>query len=519
MVAVCAYPKQLEQVAAGNTEAKPPHNWSHQSTRRLIRLTPPIEGLWPTYTHANCVCNEIVASTNRVLGQVPLPSPKGLFNLGRSIRVLAARVGRWPALDRDEFVAKFVGRRRSRYQTALESLDREPLCRRDAFVNAFVKPEKFSPYDKVNPDPRMIQFRNARYNIELGRTIRNAEEKLYRLKGPTGLRCVAKGLNMRDRARLLEIKMSQFQNPVVYSMDASRFDKHVSRDVLALEHTFWKRTCEQDVAKLLAWQFRNRVRTQQGCKYIADANRMSGDMNTGCGNIVLMLGMMYAAADRLQLVRWDLFDDGDDCLLIVDRLEEGKLKTIQAEFLEFGQEIKLENRAEEMEQVVFCQCKPVRLTAGWIMTRNWRKVLSQDCCGVRRWDIPKLVPQMLNAIGQCELAIHAGCPIIQEFGLACIRNGDGKVPKGFFDDEEIYYKLGRGNSPQDMEFAPCDITMDVRRSFERAYGVTPEDQLAIEAKLRSWVIDTYVARDGGLEITSAWKLDVKPTDPVLCYSV
>lgn len=519
MVAVCAYPKKLEKVAAGNTEAKPPHNWSHQSTRRLVRLTPPIEGLWPTYTHSNCVCNELVASTNRVLGEVPLPSPFGLSKLEKSVRLLARRVGRWPTLSREEFVAKFVGRRRSRYQTALETLEREPLCRRDAFVNAFVKPEKFNPADKENPDPRMIQFRNARYNIELGRVLRRAEEKLYRLKGPTGLRCVAKGLNMRDRARLLKKKMHQFSNPVVYSIDASRWDKHISIDVLKLEHLFWRLTCDLSVVQLLKLQEKNKVRTQQGVKYVVKGNRMSGDMNTGCGNIVLMLAMVFAIMGELKLNKWDFFDDGDDCLIIVDKLEEDKLKTLQACFLEFGQEIKLENRAEELEQVVFCQCKPVQLPAGWTMVRNWKKVLSQDACGVRRWNVPKLVRPMLNAIGQCELALHPGCPIIQEYALACIRNGDGTVPKGFFDDEEIYYKLGRGNYSSELNYEPVAIPSFARESFARAYNVSIQEQLDIESKLRAWVVETEYSRDGGLELTHEWKLDVKPTDPTLTYEI
>jgi len=69
---------------------------------------------------------------------------------------------------RAQVVASFKDKRGPRYARAAESLNTRELCfRSDAKVSAFIKSEKFSPADKVNPDPRMIQARGVRYNLEL----------------------------------------------------------------------------------------------------------------------------------------------------------------------------------------------------------------------------------------------------------------------------------------------------------------------------------------------------------------
>lgn len=523
VAAVCAYPKILEQVAAGNREVLPPPYWSHFSKRRIYCLVPPVEGLWRPYTHANCVCNEIVSAANRVLGVVPKPTRLGVYLLRKTAKRLSRRLPKVSPWRPREVADSFKGRRRARYALACDSLEVNPLIKRDAAIKAFVKPEKFCPADKVNPDPRMIQARNARYNVEVGCFLKPMEHTLYQLPGPTGLRMIAKGLNQFERAELLVRKMEQFECPVVYSLDGSRWDKHVSREILEIEHMVYLAMCFDPWFKqLLSWQLDNRCFTQGGCKYRVSGGRMSGDMNTALGNCLLMCIMAETFARAIRLPIWDVLDDGDDCLLIFESREEARVrKCLPGWFLQFGQEVKLENRATCVEDVNFCQSKPVLIEGRWRFVRDWRKVLSQDCCGVRNWGDPRLVRDMLTAIGTCNVVLGRGVPILQVYGEACLRNGSGKLPKAFVD-EAIALRLGREvraygcTSPFDAQaLQPLPITGESRLAFERTWGVPPQMQLDIERVLSQWTVDEVLSAYQTENLSAhCWKQDAWPDDPL-----
>jgi len=309
--------------------------------------------------------------------------------------------------------------------------------------------------------------------------------------------------------------MSQFRNCVVYSLDGSRWDKHIADSILAIEHSVYRRMCpDLWFCKLLSWQLTNHCHTQGGVYYFVRGNRMSGDMNTALGNCLLMVLMVSAAARHLGLSKWDLLDDGDDCLLFLEQDEEHCVTDrLVPVFLEFGQEVKLENRATVPERVVFCQTKLVWISGKPLMIRDWRKVLSQGCCGVRRWNVPKLVRSMLHAVGMCELALGPGVPILQEFALACIRNGDGKFPVGFADDEPIYMRMNRelrawGHHALTDAFA-MPVTYANRESFSRTWGISPDDQISIELRLRQWTIHSVVSELVDAELDHNWLLDVR----------
>jgi hypothetical protein len=415
----------------------------------------------------------------------------------------------------------FKGRRRARYEEAASSLDDKPLIRSDANVKAFIKAEKTNPGAKVNPDPRMIQACNARYNLELGRYLKAFEHDLYKLRGPTGLRAIAKGLNQRERASLLLRKLAQFRSPVVFSLDASRWDQHVSEQILQIEHAFYLKVLYDPwFAKLLSWQLVNRCFTSNGVRWLVRGNRMSGHMNTALGNCLLMVLMITAAMKSLRIKKWDLLDDGDDCLLIIESQDEALVQAnIKQIFLEFGQELKLENRATDPRDVIFCQTRMTIVDGVPLMLRDWRKVLSQACCGNQRWLIPKLVRSMFHAVGSCELALGVGVPILQEFALACLRNGDGTMPTGFADDEPIYQRMHRemrafGFKGELSDVKARPVSSESRLEFERTWGVSIQDQLDIEEILRGWQVEEVSAKAVHHELDAKWRLDLSVEDPL-----
>lgn len=237
---------------------------------------------------------------------------------------------------------------------------------------------------------------------------------------------------------------------------------------------------------------------------------MSGDMNTALGNCVLMIAMCEAARQSLG-VQFEIFDDGDDCLLFCEAEDLPLIRRRLPElFLEFGQELKLENETDSLQGIIFCQSRLVELAGGPRMIRDWRKVLSHGTSGVKHWNNPKLVRPMMNAIGHCELALNPGVPILQEYALALIRNGRGERLKWLDVDSGLllrtrYELRAEGNFEKAIYTVdPVPVTAEARRSFEAAFGIDPAEQLAVENILRNWTVSRTEALDVPVELNAHW---------------
>lgn len=519
--AVCSWPKQLEQPDERCGQVLAPIGWTHTSKRSITRLVPPIHECYHPFVHSPCVCNEMVAATNRVIGKVPTPTLEGLRSLHNAARILKRRLKSVTPYSAERVLEEFKGRRRSRYEQAWESLKAVPLTRNDYRIKAFVKSEKFNPGDKNNPDPRMIQARNARYNILLAQYLKPMEKQLYTIKGgSTNTRLIAKGLNQVERADLLIRKWNTFSKPVCYSLDASRWDKHCDVALLKIEHSIYQYMCaDVGLKHLLAAQLRNKCFTSNGVRYKTLGKRMSGDMNTALGNCLLMIICLIAACHDLGLRKYDLLDDGDDCLVIVEQEDEDRLRGIVNKFLEFGHELKLENRATDVQKVVFCQSHIVfRKDLPPTFVRNWVKVLSTACCGSRYWDQPHMVKGMMGAVGACELSLNEGVPILQAFACRLRDLAQGEIFSKFEAEEGILYRAAKelhletGDAMQAVQrLKPKAIDFDTRWSFYEAFGVLPARQLEVEEALMAWapVLD-LPAMPVGKELDSKWDYRLDP---------
>jgi len=498
-------------VAAVHSGPHPPADWEHNSNRHLIRIVPPIPGLWNCAIHSDCTCNEIISAVNRVLGVVPLPTERGLKEIKFQCDRAVERIGLLEPWHLAEVVESFKGPRRKRYQQAYDSLQVDPLVPADARISAFVKAEKFNPEEKENPDPRMIQARSPRYNLVIAKYLRPIEHYIYNLRDELGIRMVAKGLNQSERARLLKEKFEMFDDPVCFSIDASRWDKHVSKEVLQLEHRFYLRLHggHPELDRLLKWQLKNKCVTSNGVKYTVDGGRMSGDINTALGNVLLMVLMVLAAMKALFIKKFQIANDGDDCLIIVERSSVCKIDALPAKFLEYGQELKVENVTSDIRKVVFCQSQMVSNGQGDIMLRNWRKILSHGCCGTKHWNDRHMVRPMMGLVGRCELALCAGIPICQEYALACIRNSKGKIAKfETLQGNGLLYRLGLEYSTLEDAFANAKqrpVTRKAREDFEKAFDTPIWEQLEIERILRDWNIESTDAVLYPMEWDSSWE--------------
>ncbi len=512
--AVCAAPKVLESVAAQHGPVRPPATMGCRPKRRLVRIVPPIYGLWHCFTHANCICNDVIACRNRVVGEVPLPTAVGVLMLRKIALEFQRKVGVQVPLTLEEALSTFKGTKRRLYEKAYQSLRVEPLSYKDGKIKAFVKAEKLNPADKENPDPRMIQARDPRYNIHIARYLRPVEHIIYGYR-INGLRSVAKCLNPRQRAELLAQKWAMFDDPVCFTLDCSRWDKHISLDVLLVEHDFYKSCYPGD--HLLTWllkrQCNNVCSTSNGLRYSVVGGRMSGDLNTALGNCFLMLCMVKAAMRHLVVKQYQVLDDGDDCLILVERSELESLRAnLPRVFLEFGQELKIENVAYDIHNVIFCQARYTWNGDHYVFARSWKKVLSQACCGTKHWNDHNMVRKMFGLLGDCELAQHAGIPILQVYAERLRELSGGQRAKLIHLDSSYQYRVG--SYGLDLQHVTSrEITWRARLEFELSWGVDISTQLHIESKIRAWNPDIYCRDVNDVLSSEDWTQYLDPTIP------
>lgn len=425
------------------------------------------------------------------LGFAPPPGPEPdafqalIVYRAQLLRHLRRKAGnlRWP-LDRQQFVDRYKGKKRTIYQNALDSLLTEPLHKRDARIKYFVKIEKLDLGSKPDPAPRCIQPRDPRYNLEVGRFLQDIEHLLFKsINAVFGKTVVAKGLNAAERGHQIGLKWSRFRRPVCIMLDASRFDQHVSIAALLFEHSiynrFWKNT---KLAKWLRWQLRTMgfALCDDGfIRYMVDGRRCSGDVNTGMGNIILMCGIVHAYLHELGVVA-EFFDDGDDFIIICEQEDLHLFDGFAEFFLRFGFEMERDPDAYQIEHIVFCQCSPVLVDGDYRMVRDPSKVVTKDQYSTNMLPTRASYEYYRRAVSECGLAMAGDLPIYWRFyelmnsGVADARyskkNADGP--------RDTYSQMVHLSDRMSVKLKePSDET---RASFAVAFGVSPDDQREIE---------------------------------------
>lgn len=497
--------KPLKPVAAG-CSYRVPTDVRCDGKRYVTRFVPGVHGTYLPFVHNNCTHNEIVSLRDRVIGKVPTPSLLGLEMLQRQARTISHKLPHTIEVADEVVLRGMRGRRKTRYVNAAESLKQRPVTKSDAFISAFVKAEKLNPLAKHNPAPRMIQAANARYNFALFKFLKPIEHELYQIK-ERGLPIVGKGLNQVQRAEVLLEKMDMFRDPVVWSLDASRFDQHVDIEVLKIEHSIYLR-CNNDplLRELLKWQLNIRGATQTGVRYKTTGKRMSGHPNTALGNCLLMYMFARSALKEIG-IRAEVFVDGDDTLVICDQRDEHQLNRLPAIFLEFGQELKIENRATKLSDVNWCQSKPVLVNGRWQFVADYRKVLSSACAGVKYWHEETTRRDMAFSVGQCLLALYNGTPVIAAFARKLCSLG-GTINRDIFESD-LYRKV---HNPDFGKLEYIEPTMEARNSFDEAWGMDVSMQLLVEEDFSHFDIGCY--QEVPPEIVGDWDLDYFPgTEP------
>jgi len=428
------------------------------------------------YLQESCFANLLLASVNRVQAINTECSPMALQQLRAAARRLAYKIRYVGYQPVEEWTRNYSGLKKLRYERAAASLRTCPLRPRDNYVTAFVKSEKVQDGSK---DPRMIQFRSARYSTAIAGYLKGIEHSVYNLRGdgkflPRG-RLIAKGCTPLQRGYWVQRYWTELVEPVQMALDCSRFDAHVNADTLSVEHLVYTLAIKDPwFANIIHWQTQNRViavdKTGQILRYRADGKRMSGDMNTALGNCVLMILFLQVAFKRMRIPCADyrVFDDGDDCALFV---EAKHVPVVQVElpkiFLEFGQELRIESIVSDFHRVTLCGCRPIITDQGCLMLMDPRRLLGKlSCCragGAR--------PEYYHQVGECTLMTYPGIPVVSDAAAYLMRSG----------------RRSRAPVSAAMQYK-VDLAMTVKREVQQYTG-----NLAVELAL-AWDISVESQR-------------------------
>lgn len=444
----------------------------------------------------------------------PAPKPlSGAFDrLTWFRRKLHNIVGTHSCISPGQFLDFYTGRRRTIYEGAVKSLEGLSVQRRDAYLKTFVKAEKINTTKKPDPAPRVIQPRNVRYNVEVGRYLRRFEHYLYRgideiWNGPT----IIKGYTVEQIGKIARDAWDSFTSPVAIGFDMKRFDQHVSSDALKWEHSVYLDAFCHDsyLAELLEWQLVNKgvgYASDGMIKYKVDGCRMSGDMNTAMGNCLIACAITHDFF-RSRGIRARLMNNGDDCVVICEKECAAVVKAdMVRHWRQFGFQCELECDAEIFEQIEFCQMRPVYDGEKYVMVRNPLVSLSKDSYSVGPWNGINHARKWVNAVGLCGLSLTGGIPVVQSYYNMMIRNTQSVNSSGILRDVSFasgFRELARlGNRKSGA------ISEDARFSFYLAFGITPDLQRAMESDYDAHTIEWGFVPQGNPRIQPiSWTLN------------
>lgn len=450
-----------------------------------------------------------------------------------------------PILSCDEVVNQYNGTKRRVYARANEQYSRVGITREDAVLRSFVKFEKCA-LDKA---PRVINPRSPVYNLFLGRWLKKNEHAYFDALASSYDQevVVMKGFDVRRTAELIEGLWHETPHPVAIGGDASKFDMHVSKQALFYEHLFYilpycssygeakqlyarviseSRKCKSPPGwysdrEQLCWTLAQQLENV-GKAYFVDGvlkfkmsgTRASGDLNTSLGNCIIMSAMTYAWSKRSK-VPVKLVNNGDDCQYIIEARHESAWRGGFNEFYERkGFRMVLEETVDELENLEFCQAKPVRTADGIKMVRNPRTLVTKaSMCLLPIGDNIRLLRKWLMAVGVAEGSLSQGVPVLQAFAAALRRNGrrcSRKFISNTIDRSGRFYGL-------QVDTRVVEITPAARVSFCTAFGILPHEQILLEEHYSTWRMSDRF----GCDVASWEALDrdsVRTADAMHLYS-
>jgi hypothetical protein len=189
-----------------------------------------------------------------------------------------------------------------------------------------------------------------------------------------------------------------------------------------------------------------------------------------------MCAMVYSyAKERGVDIRF--INNGDDCVVFMERWhEQGFVEGLDAWFLEMGFRMTREPTVDQLEDVEFCQMRPIKVATGWTMVRNFDVAREKDSLCLLPLHDDKAMRKWLYAVGECGLALCSGIPVMQSMYECYMRNG---VPSNM--GNSVQMQTGAKMLAKGLHSKRQPVHPDSRVSFFSAWGYTPDEQVALES--------------------------------------
>jgi hypothetical protein len=370
----------------------------------------------------------------------------------------------------------------------------------------------------------MIQYLNESSGLEMS-TVFSPLERLFfnpayhgqlalpRGEGKYGCRVFSKGLTSSQIARGLRESYDMFDDPVVPSMDCSKFDKTVGELLMLKKFDFYACLLDADAAdkmsQYLELYLHPWCRSKIGYSYKPNSQLWSGAFDTSLtGNVCMLL--IYSALRRAlngDLCPKGLLDaipsiagpplkshdmmvkiNGDDCLVILERETYQRFaSSVEPFFALFGLNVRVDGVANSFEEVQWCQHRPVRCGDRWRMVRQPEKVFLTTAAGTKFVsESVQSQKDFLYTVGYCELLLNPGVPVIQEYAAMCMRVAVGGHINydQLRENHRVAVEEKAGNTPHEES-----ISYSARLSFEQAWGLNPLAQYDLECAFKRFSVD------------------------------
>lgn len=431
--------------------------------------------------HSCCIHNEVRSAQTRVLAvkHQPLPPAVSLLmqDAGEEIR---EAIGTCEVIPWETLLSYLPAHKRKLYERCKEELLQGGPQPWHARIKAFVKLERLNFDNDKDPDPRMIQARSPQFNCQIARYTRSVEKALYQLE-EEGVRLLAKGRNSRQRAWDVRKIWGQMEDPVVLSLDLSRWDMHCSPDLLRHAHRVYLNLLgnPREFKHLLEQTIHNKCETKNGLKYQREGNVMSGDMTTALGNCMLVCMMVKAFRKSLNLTTKELrvYDDGDDHLLFVERKESKRVvEELPRFYRSLGHSLRVDGQTDQFHQIEFCQQRIICHSDGiWEFVPNPRKTLATSLSWSSGHEDQRR--RYLGTVWEMRAILHQGQPVLGPL----FHRLSLEVPERLGKRQATPTGLARRLAlDRRTKVTITEVTPEAREAYRDAWGLDTAMQLELE---------------------------------------
>lgn len=488
----------------------PPHPWLKVtrwvSKKRSVRSTFRLAGIGECHSYR--AYNVSVSAMERAFKErmyfykdeggnwadVPRPVPNLIREESRDFvglfKKYATQVN---PIKMEDFPSHFDGAKRARYQKAVDEISKSSRIdyKRIMRIRHFPKFETYNLTLKPDPKPRGINPPGDEALVLMGMRIKPLEKVIYKvLELIFGYNIIFKGMNQQQRAKQFKEYYDMFDDPVSIEEDASAFEASVSSDWLSFTHEIYMLFYRGDkqLAKLLKQTLLNvgSAHCHDGKISFKFEGRGSGYPDTSLGNCLISAFQFWLFMKKNNITKHRCGIDGDDKTPIMERADAEKAGVRIKEFyLTRGFRITCGKLEPEFEKLVFCGSSPVNVGGEYVMVRKPIICISKDSVSRKPLDSALNFRRWIKSVGECGMAQNGGVPVLQEF-YACLDRNAGTAKafeKDSFMNEAYTHKVKGMN----RKYKPIDES--TRASFYWAFGISPDEQEAMEKHYRTVVLE------------------------------